>query len=92
VRAGDRLTGDRLTDRSVALIVKRHAEPLGLDPELFAGHSLRSGGITAAVREGHDERELARLSRHKNMDVLRGYIRRESAFEDAAQVLSSRKR
>jgi integrase len=92
IRAGDRLTGDRLTDRSVALIVKRHAEPLGLDPELFAGHSLRSGGITAAVREGHDERELARLSRHRNMDVLRGYIRRESAFEDAAQVLSSRKR
>jgi hypothetical protein len=26
------------------------------------------------------------------MDVLRGYIRRESAFEDAAQVLSSRVR
>ena len=92
IRAGDRLTADRLTDRSVALIVKRHAQPVGLDPELFAGHSLRSGGITAAVREGHDERELARLSRHKNMDVLRGYIRRESAFEDAAQVLASRKR
>jgi integrase len=92
VRAGDKLTGDRLTDRSVALIVKRHAEPVGLDPELFAGHSLRSGGITAAVREGHDERALARLSRHKNMDVLRGYIRRESAFEDAAQVLASRVR
>jgi integrase len=92
IRAGDRLTADRLTDRSVALIVKRHAEPVGLAPELFAGHSLRSGGITAAVREGHDERELARLSRHKNMDVLRGYIRRESAFEDAAQVLASRKR
>jgi site-specific recombinase XerD len=92
VRAGDRLTSERLTDRSVALIVKRHAEPVGLSPELFAGHSLRSGGITAAVREGHDERELARLSRHKNMDVLRGYIRRESAFEDAAQVLASRKR
>ena len=92
IRAGDRLTPDRLTDRSVALIVKRHAQPIGLDPELFAGHSLRSGGITAAVREGHDERELARLSRHRNMDVLRGYIRRESAFEDAAQVLVSRKR
>jgi hypothetical protein len=59
---------------------------------LFAGHSLRSGGITAAVREGHDERELARLSRHQDLNVLRGYIRRENAFEDAAQVLSSRKR
>ena len=92
VRAGDKLTADRLTDRSVALIVKRHAGPVGLDPELFAGHSLRSGGITAAVREGHDERALARLSRHRNMDVLRGYIRRESAFKDAAQVLASRVR
>lgn len=92
VRAGDRLTEDRLTDQSVALIVKKWADPVGLDPSLFAGHSLRSGGITTAVREGHDERELARLSRHTNMDVLRGYIRRENAFEDAAQVLTSRKR
>lgn len=92
IRKGDRVQDQRLTDRSVALIVKRHASPIGLDPAMFAGHSLRSGGITAAVREGHDERELSRLSRHKNLDVLRGYIRRENAFEDAAQVLASRKR
>lgn len=92
VRAGDHPQEARLTDRSVALIVKRHAEPVGLDPEQFAGHSLRSGGITAGIREGYNERELARLSRHKNLAVLRGYIQRENAFEDAAQVLSSRRR
>lgn len=92
VRAGDRLTEDRLTDQSVALIIKKWAQMVGLDPRLISGHSLRSGGITAAVREGHDERELARLSRHRDMSVLRGYIRRENAFEDAAQVLASRKR
>jgi site-specific recombinase XerD len=92
VRAGDRLTEDRLSDKTVARTIKAYAQRAGLDPSLFAGHSLRSGGITAAVREGHDERELARLSRHKNLDVLRGYIRRENAFEDAAQVLASRKR
>jgi integrase len=92
IRAGDKLTPDRLTDRSVALIVKRHAAPVGLDANLLAGHSLRSGGITAAVREGHNERELARLSRHRDMSVLRGYIHRENAFEDAAQVLTSRLR
>jgi hypothetical protein len=33
----------RLTDQSVALIVKRWALEAGLDPALFAGHSLRSG-------------------------------------------------
>lgn len=92
VHKGDKVKPDRLTDRAVALIVKRHAQPVGLDPSLLAGHSLRSGGITAAVREGHDERELARLSRHKDLNVLRGYIRRENAFEDAAQVLASRRR
>ena len=92
VRAGDRLTADRLSDKAVARTVKKHAERIGLDPALFAGHSLRSGGITAAVREGHDERELSRLSRHRDMSVLRAYIRRENAFEDAAQVLASRKR
>jgi site-specific recombinase XerD len=92
VRAGDHLTADRLTDQSVALIVKRWAQPVGLDPRKLAGHSLRSGGITAAAREGHSERELARLSRHEDMSILRGYIQRENAFDDAAQVLSSRVR
>ena len=92
IRAGDRLTGERLSDKAVARTVKKHAARVGLDPDLFSGHSLRSGGITQAVREGHDERELARLSRHKDVGVLRGYIRRENAFEDAAQVLASRRR
>jgi hypothetical protein len=30
--------GGRLTDQSVAGIVKAHAERVGLDPSLFAGH------------------------------------------------------
>lgn len=92
VRRGDHVAADRLTGESVALIVKKHASPVGLDAAVLAGHSLRSGGITAAAQEGHDEREIARLSRHLNLSVLRGYIRRANAFEDAAQVLASRKR
>ena len=92
VRRHNQLTGDRLTDKSVALIVKKHSEAAGLNPDLLAGHSLRSGGTTAAVREGHNERELARLTRHKDLSVLRGYIRRANAFEDGAQVLTSRVR
>ena len=92
VRTHDTLTVNRLTDRSVVLIVKKYAEEVGLDPTMFAGHSLRSGGVTAAAQEGHSERELARLSRHKDLGVLRGYIRRANAFDDAAQVLSSRVR
>jgi site-specific recombinase XerD len=31
----------RLTDQSVALVVERYALAAGLDPDQFAGHSLR---------------------------------------------------
>ena len=95
VRRGDRLSPERLTDRSVALIVKSRAAAVGMTAgqvDALAGHSLRAGGITAAAREGHNERELARLSRHKDMAVLRGYIQRAGHFDDAAQVLASRVR
>jgi integrase len=87
VRKGDQLTGERLSDRAVALIVKARAEAVGLDPGLFAGHSLRSGGITEARRNGHDEQAIAKLSRHRNLDILRGYIRAADEFEGRAQVL-----
>jgi integrase len=92
VHRGDQLTTKRLTDRSVALIVKKHCEAVGLDPELFAGHSLRSGGITAARRNGHDEEEISKLSRHRNMEILRGYIGRADEFDGVAQVLRSERR
>ena len=40
--------GERLSAQSVADIVKAHAERVGLDPALFAGHSLRAGFLTSA--------------------------------------------
>jgi hypothetical protein len=81
VRKGDQLTTERLSDRAVALIVKARAAAVALDPTLLAGHSLRSGGITEARRNGHDEQEIGKLSRHRNMDILRGYIRAADSFE-----------
>jgi integrase len=93
VRAGDHLTDARLTDQSVAAIVKKRALAIGLDDDhvaRLAAHSLRSGGITAAALEGHPEREIARLSRHTDMAVLRAYIQQSDEFDHAAQVLASR--
>jgi site-specific recombinase XerD len=90
IRAHDQLTSDRLSDRTVARTVKKHAEAAGLDPEVLAGHSLRSGGVSHAALEDNDERSLARLSRHKDLTVLRSYIRQASPFEDTAQVLRSK--
>jgi site-specific recombinase XerD len=75
IATGGRIQATRLTDRSVADIVKAHALRAGLDPKLFAGHSLRSGFLTSAAARGASIFKMADQSRHKNMDTLRGYVR-----------------
>ena len=52
IRRGGHVQPARLTDRSVANIVKQHAERAGLDPALFSGHSLRAGFLTSAAKRG----------------------------------------
>ena len=89
VRKGDHITDRQLSDKAVALIIKARAQAVGLDPELLAGHSLRAGGITQARRNGHDEGEIAKLSGHKNIAILRTYLRPDDDFEGTAQVLRS---
>ena len=88
VRKGDHITDRQLSDKAVALINAR-AQAVGLDPELLAGHSLRAGGITQARRNGHDEGEIAKLSGHRNIAILRTYLRPDDDFEGTAQVLRS---
>ena len=92
VRKGDHITDGQLSDKAVALILKARAQAVGLDPELLAGHSLRAGGITQARRNGHDEGEIAKLSGHKNIAILRTYLRPDDDFEGTAQVLRSDRR
>lgn len=72
-----------LTGQSVALIVKRHAEPAGLDPALFAGHSLRAGLVTTALEAGADVFKVMEITRHKRVETLKIYDRR-SKFKNHA--------
>jgi site-specific recombinase XerD len=74
----------RLSDRAVALIVKRAAAAAGLDPGRYAGHSLRSGMATSAARAGASEAQIMAQTGHRNLPVLRRYIRRGSLFNDNA--------
>jgi site-specific recombinase XerD len=84
IAKGGRIHAARLTDRSVADIVKAHARRAGLDPKLFAGHSLRSGFLTSAAARGASIFKMADQSRHKSMDTLRGYVRDAEIFKDHA--------
>ena len=72
----------RLSNHSVALIVKRAAVAVGLDPAPFAGHSRRAGLATAAARAGVAERDIMRQTGHRSVEMVRRYIREGSLFRD----------
>ena len=59
---GGTVRASRLTDRSVANIVKAYAERAGFDASMFSGHSLRAGFLTSAAGKG--------ASIFKMMDVV----------------------
>jgi integrase len=75
---------DRLRAQSVAFIVKAYAARLGLDADAFSGHSLRAGFLTSAAARGASLFKMMDVSRHKSVDVLRGYVRDADAFRDHA--------
>jgi site-specific recombinase XerD len=77
----------RLTDKSVALIVKKRVRAAGLDPAAFAGHSLRSGFATQAARDGHHAAQIADVTRHRDRRVLDGYIQAGRGAKHIARVL-----
>lgn len=82
IRKGDRLTTDRLSDRSVADLVKKYCSAVGLDEKQFAAHSLRSGMITSAAEKGADLRTLAQHARHTNVNQTMTYVKHANRFKD----------
>ena len=84
IRRGGHVQANRLTDRSVANIVKAHAARVGLDPALFSGHSLRAGFLTSAAKRGASLFKMMATSRHRSTDTLAGYVRDQELFKDHA--------
>jgi len=83
-QCGTRVLAERMSDRSVAEVVKARAKRAGLDPAAFAGHSLRAGFLTSAARAGASIWKMQEQSRHKSLNVLSGYVRSARLFEDHA--------
>lgn len=82
--ADGRVTGDPMSDRAVARVVKARAQAAGYDPAAFAGHSLRAGFLTAAARAGASIFKMQEVSRHKSVDILAAYVRDADLFRDHA--------
>lgn len=73
-----------MSDRAVARLVQARVLAAGYDPAGFAGHSLRSGFLTAAARSGASIFKMREVSRHKSMQVLADYVRDAELFRDHA--------
>lgn len=89
VNRHDQVQPGRLSDRAVALIVKRACQRVGLDPDRYAGHSLRSGFATAAAEGGAPERAIMRQGGWSSQTMVRRYIRMANLFkENAAEYVN----
>ena len=69
---------------SIGPIVKRAALAAGLDPKLYAGHSLRAGFCTQAYMNGAREFDIMRQTGHRSLETLRKYVRGRGLFRDNA--------
>jgi integrase len=81
-----RVSTERLSDRSVALIVKAAAMRAGLEPGAYAGHSLRAGLATAAARAGKSDRSIMRATGHRSRAMVDRYVREAELFADTAAM------
>ena len=73
-----------ISDKSVALIIKKYTEKAGLNPARYAGHSLRSGFATTAAEFGAEERNIMAMTGHKTTQMVRRYIQEANLFKNNA--------
>ena len=73
-----------ISDKSVALILKKYALLAGLDPNKYGGHSLRSGFATSAAEAGAEERNIMAMTGHKTTQMVRRYINESNLFKNNA--------
>tara|TARA_B100001093_G_scaffold519257_1_gene607404 strand:+ start:2666 stop:3583 length:918 start_codon:yes stop_codon:yes gene_type:complete len=73
-----------ISDKSVSIIIKKYASKAGLNPEKYAGHSLRSGFATSTAESGAEERNIMAMTGHKSTQMVRRYIQEANLFKNNA--------
>lgn len=82
IMKGGKLREKPMSGQAVANIVKQRCGEVGLDSELFSGHSMRRGFVTQGMQNGVSERTLANMTDHKSLEVLRGYGDSANVWQD----------
>ena len=81
---GSKLSENRLTDQTVALLIKKYLNLIGVDSKNYSGHSLRSGFATSAAESGAEERSIMAMTGHKSTEMVRRYINDANLFKNNA--------
>ena len=81
---GSKLSENRLTDQTVALLIKEYLQLAGIDNKNYSGHSLRSGFATSAAESGAEERSIMAMTGHKSTEMVRRYIKEANLFKNNA--------
>ncbi|MDA7750258.1 site-specific integrase [Candidatus Pelagibacter sp.] len=81
---GSNLSENRLTDQTVALLIKEYLTLAGIDSKNYSGHSLRSGFATSAAESGVEERSIMAMTGHKTTEMVRRYIKEANLFKNNA--------
>ena len=81
---GSKLSINRLTDQTVALLIKKYLKLADIENKNYSGHSLRSGFATSAAESGVEERSIMAMTGHKSTEMVRRYIKEANLFKDNA--------
>ena len=81
---GSILSKNRLTDQTVAILIKKYLQLAGIDNKNYSGHSLRSGFATSAAESGAEERSIMAMTGHKSTEMVRRYIKEANLFKNNA--------
>ena len=81
---GSKLSEKRLTDQTVALLIKEYLHLAGINSKNYSGHSLRSGFATSAAESGAEERSIMAMTGHKSAEMVRRYIKEANLFKNNA--------
>jgi len=81
---GSKISNNRLSDQTVALLIKDYLEIAGIESRNYSGHSLRSGFATSAAESGAEERSIMEMTGHKSTEMVRKYIKEANIFKNNA--------
>lgn len=87
IKKGGKSIGNSITSVDINRIVKKRCEMAGYDPTLYSAHSLRSGFVTEAGKQGCPIGDVMQMTTHTNVNTVMKYYRAGNIINNKAADL-----